>query len=237
MVRPIQEEPEALRLAREDMVRRQLAARGIADPRVLEAMRAVPRHAFVHPEQAAHAYDDEPLPIGEGQTVSQPYIVAAMIAAVRPTERDRALEIGTGSGYSAAVLSRLVAEVYTIERVPALARAARRRLAELGYQTVHVRLGDGTLGWPEEAPFDVIIVTASGPRVPPALRAQLAIGGRLVMPVGSQRGFQRLVRLVRTSPDDYEEEALESVAFVPLIGEQGWPGPAPVPATAPGDPE
>lgn len=210
--------------ARDRMVERQLAARGIRDPRVLDAMRAVPREAFLAPQQAAQAYDDGPLPIGAGQTISQPYVVAFMIEVVAPAADDRALEIGTGSGYSAAVLAQIVAEVYTVERIPALADAAAARLAALGYRSVQVRCGDGTLGWPERAPYDVIVVTAGGPRVPPALLDQLAPGGRLVMPVGDDPRFQRLVRVWRRPDGSLVEEALESVAFVPLIGEQGWPG-------------
>jgi protein-L-isoaspartate(D-aspartate) O-methyltransferase len=204
------------------MVERQLAARGIRDPRVLEAMRTVPREAFLSPRQAAYAYDDGPLPIGDGQTISQPYIVALMIEAVAPTAGDRALEIGTGSGYSAAVLASIVAEVYTVERIAALAGTAAGRLAGLGYRTVRVRCGDGTLGWPEHAPYDVIVVTAGGPRVPPALLEQLAPGGRLVMPVGDEPHSQRLVRLRRCADGRMLEDVLELVAFVPLIGAQGW---------------
>ncbi len=212
--------------ARQRMVEHQLVARGIHDPRVLDAMRVVPREAFVASRQAAYAYDDGPLPIGEGQTISQPYVVAFMIEAVAPAAGDRALEIGTGSGYSAAVLASIVAEVYTVERIPALADAAAARLAELGSRTVHVRCGDGTLGWPEHAPYDVIIVTAGGPRVPPALLDQLAPGGRLVMPVGDDPRVQRLVRVRRGADGTVSEEALEAVAFVPLIGAQGWPSAA-----------
>jgi protein-L-isoaspartate(D-aspartate) O-methyltransferase len=208
---------------RERMIATQLEARGIRDPAVLRAMRTVPREAFVSGTQAAFAYADEPLPIGEGQTISQPYVVAAMIAAVRPTPRDRALEVGTGSGYAAAVLATVVEAVYTVERLAVLADAARQRLAELGYHNVHVRHGDGSLGWPEHAPYDVVIVTASGPRVPQPLLDQLAAGGRLIMPVGAGLGGQQLVRVTRVSADRYEHEELESVVFVPLIGEQGWP--------------
>jgi protein-L-isoaspartate(D-aspartate) O-methyltransferase len=207
---------------RHGMVELQIARRGVRDPAVLAAMRKVPRHAFVSASQARSAYDDEPLPIGEGQTISQPYIVAAMIEAVQPKTGDRALEIGTGSGYSAAVLATIVAEVYTIERLPSLTQSARRQLTKLGYRNVHVREANGTLGWPEHAPYDVIIVTAGGPEVPPSLMAQLAVGGRLVMPVGNWRLGQRLVRLTRTGPDDYRREELEDVAFVPLIGKEGW---------------
>jgi protein-L-isoaspartate(D-aspartate) O-methyltransferase len=209
--------------ARESMVESQIAARGIRDPLVLDAMRAVPREAFVPERLRPFAYEDGPLPIGEGQTISQPYIVAVMTEAALLKVGNRALEIGTGSGYGAAVLARIAAEVYTIERLAGLAESARRRLAELGYDNVHVLLGDGTLGWPEHAPYDAIVVTAGGPRVPAALLDQLAIGGRLVMPVGGEARFQRLVRVRRKGADDYDYEDLEEVAFVPLIGAEGWP--------------
>jgi protein-L-isoaspartate(D-aspartate) O-methyltransferase len=155
--------------------------------------------------------------------ISQPYIVASMIEAVQVTRSDRALEIGTGSGYSAAVLSRIAAEVYTVERIEALASAARDRLADLAYTNVHIRHGDGTLGWPEHAPYDVIIVTAGGGSVPQALLEQLAIRGRLIMPVGPTSRQQRLIRVTRRGQDDYEHRALEPVTFVPLIGAEGWP--------------
>jgi protein-L-isoaspartate(D-aspartate) O-methyltransferase len=205
------------------MVDVQLAGRDIRDPAVLDAMRTVPREAFVPPAFADRAYDDGPLPIGHGQTISQPYIVAFMAAAAAPRASDRALEIGTGSGYSAAVLASIVKEVYTVERIATLADSAARRLAGLGHRNVHVRCGDGTLGWPEHAPYDIIIVTAGGPRVPPALLAQLAVGGRLVMPVGGDRFFQRLVRRSRRADGRVVEETMEAVAFVPLIGAEGWP--------------
>jgi protein-L-isoaspartate(D-aspartate) O-methyltransferase len=216
-----------LRSARLGMVEDQLAARGIRDPRVLDAMRTVPREAFVAPALVFRAYDDGPLPIGHDQTISQPYVVARMIEAVAPRPEDRALEIGTGSGYSAAVLARVVTEVFTVERLEGLAVAAARCLAELGYANVHVRCGDGTLGWPEHAPYDVIIVTAAGPSVPPTLRVQLAPGGRLVMPVGPAPHAQQLVRLVRRPGGAVVEERLDPVAFVPLIGAEGWPEPEP----------
>jgi protein-L-isoaspartate(D-aspartate) O-methyltransferase len=215
-----------LSAVRHAMVEEQLAARGIRDPAVLEAMRAVPREAFVPPDLTESAYDDGPLPIGEGQTISQPYVVAFMIAATAPRASDRALEIGTGSGYSAAVLALTVKEVYTVERIAALAETARRRLADLGHRNIRVQCGDGTLGWPEHAPYDVIIVTAGGPRIPPALLAQLAPGGRLIMPVGDERFFQQLVRCSRQADGRIVEETLEAVAFVPLIGAEGWPAPA-----------
>jgi protein-L-isoaspartate(D-aspartate) O-methyltransferase len=210
-------------LERDRMIAEQIAARGLDDPPVLAAMRAVAREEFVPAEERDLAYQDGPLPIGYGQTISQPYIVAVMTAAARVRSGDRVLEIGTGSGYAAAVLSKLAGEVYTIERIEALAESARKRLAALGYGNVHVRCGDGTLGWPEQAPYDAIIVTAGGPTVPPALLHQLKPGGRLVMPLGSSQRVQRLVRLTRTGPETYAQDELEPVAFVPLIGEQGWP--------------
>jgi protein-L-isoaspartate(D-aspartate) O-methyltransferase len=207
---------------RERMVTTQIEARGITEPLVLEAMRAVPRERFVPAALARFAYDDGPLPIGEGQTISQPYIVAVMTQAAGLKPGARVLEIGTGSGYGAAVLSRIAAEVYTVERVGALAEEARGRLARLGYGNVHVREGDGSLGWAEHAPYDGIVVTAGGPRVPPALLSQLAVGGRLIMPVGPGTRHQRLMRVTRTDSQEYRYEDLEEVAFVPLIGAEGW---------------
>lgn len=208
---------------RDRMVAEQIAARGVDDRLVLDAMRAVPREDFVPGNLVAFAYDDGPLAIGHGQTISQPYIVALMIAAARVRPGDRVLEIGTGSGYGAAVLSKIAGDVYTVERIEALADSARDRLAALGYGNVHVRCGDGTLGWAEHAPFDAIIVTAGGPTVPRALLDQLKPGGRLVMPLGSEPRAQRLIRRTRTGPETYAQDDLEWVAFVPLIGEQGWP--------------
>jgi len=209
--------------ARRLMVETQVAARGVRDSAVLDAMRVVPREAFVAERLKPFAYDDGPLPIDEGQTISQPYIVALMTQAVRPRPGERVLEIGTGSGYGAAVLARIAADVYTVERLAGLADSARRRLADLGYGNVHVLHGDGTLGWPEHAPYDAIVVTAGGPKVPPPLLEQLAVGGRLVMPVGSSPRFQKLVRVTRTGAERYDHEELEEVAFVPLIGKEGWP--------------
>jgi protein-L-isoaspartate(D-aspartate) O-methyltransferase len=208
---------------RERMVDRQIAGRGVRDPAVLGAMRKVPRESFVPDHLANSADADAALPIGEGQTISQPYVVALMTEALRLQPRDRVLEVGTGTGYAAAVLALIVAEVYTIERLGSLAESARRRLTDLGYANVHVRHGDGSLGWPEHAPYDAIVVTAGGPDVPRSLVRQLAIGGRLVMPVGSTQWSQRLVRVIRTGEDTFEREALEDVAFVPLIGAEGWP--------------
>jgi protein-L-isoaspartate(D-aspartate) O-methyltransferase len=207
---------------RERMVEWQIAARGIRDPAVLAAMRKVPREHFVAGDRAHRAYDDTPLPIGEGQTISQPYIVAVMTEALRLRPSDRVLEIGTGSGYAAAVLALIAAEVYTIERLERLAESARRRLAELGFANVHVRHGDGSLGWPEHAPYEAIVITAGGPHVPRPLLHQLAVGGRLVMPVGRTTRSQRLLRVVRTGEATYDREPLEDVAFVPLIGAEAW---------------
>ena len=207
---------------RERMVAIQIEARGITDPLVLDAMRTVPRERFVPASLAKFVHDDGPLPIGHDQTISQPYVVAVMARAAGLKPGARVLEIGTGSGYSAAVLSRITAEVYTVERVGALADAARARLAELGYGNVHVREGDGTLGWPAHAPYDAVVVTAGGPRVPGTLLHQLAVGGRLVMPVGPVARHQRLVRVTRTDVHEYQYENLEEVAFVPLIGAEGW---------------
>ncbi len=208
---------------RKAMVRNQIEARGVRDPQVLEAMAEVPREAFVPEGMRELAYDDGPLPIGSEQTISQPYIVAAMVAALRLEPTDRVLEIGAGSGYAAAVLSRIAAAVYAVERIGDLAEGARERLERLGYDNVHVRHGDGSVGWPEAAPFDAIVVAAAGPRVPESLRRQLAIGGRMVIPVGPTRAEQHLFRLIRVDEERFEEEELDPVRFVPLLGEEAWP--------------
>ncbi len=208
---------------RRRMVESQIAARSVRDPAVLTAMGKVAREEFVPDRLAVEAYEDGPLPIGDGQTISQPYIVAVMTEALRLQPGDRVLEIGTGSGYAAAVLAEIALEVYSIERIASLADASRRRLADLGYTNVQILHGDGTLGWPEQAPYDAIVVTAGGPDVPKALLEQLTIGGRLVIPVGSLPRFQQLLRLVRTGAETYEREDLGEVAFVPLIGREGWP--------------
>jgi protein-L-isoaspartate(D-aspartate) O-methyltransferase len=207
---------------RDHMVSAQLAGRGITDRRVLQAMRRVPRDAFVTPGMEEFAYEDSPLPIAEGQTISQPYIVAAMIESAEVRPGDRVLDVGTGSGYAAVVLAEIAAEVYTIERHKALADAARERFARLGYNTIQVRHGDGTLGWPEAAPFDAILVTAGGPEIPQALRMQLKLGGRMIIPVGDMIHHQRLVKVLRRGEHEFSEQELEPVRFVPLIGEQGW---------------
>lgn len=216
---------ESERRRRMEMVERDIAGRGVRDARVLAAMRDLPREAFVPASRRDQAYDDRPLPIGARQTISQPYIVALMCEALQLTGDERVLEIGTGSGYAAAVLSRLAAQVDTVERIPELAERAARQLAEFKLNNVRVHSGDGTLGWSDAAPYDAIVVTAAGPDVPQALLAQLAPGGRLVMPVGASRGSQHLVRVTREGQDDYRSESLCEVAFVPLMGEQGWPEP------------
>jgi protein-L-isoaspartate(D-aspartate) O-methyltransferase len=208
--------------ARRHMVDAQIARRGVRDPRVLEAMRRVPREMFVDEGFAEFAYEDAPLPIAQGQTISQPYIVARMIEAVEIESFDRVLEVGTGSGYAAAVLSLVAREVYTIERHARLAKTAKRRLTAAGYHNVSISIGDGTQGWPEAAPFDAILVTAGGPFIPDALKQQLAMGGRLIIPVGAELGSQRLIRVTRVDDTDFEEEDLGGVMFVPLIGEHGW---------------
>jgi protein-L-isoaspartate(D-aspartate) O-methyltransferase len=210
---------------RREMVRRQIAHRGVRDRRVLDAMSAVPREVFVPERLADVAYEDTPLPIEEQQTISQPYIVALMAETLELEPGQRVLEVGTGSGYAAAVLSRIVGEtgeVYAIERHASLAELARGRMRRLGYGNVNVRHGDGTLGWPEHAPYDAIAVAAGGPEVPPALKRQLAVGGRLVIPVGTDPRLQELVRVRRTGPDRFEQENLGGVRFVPLVGAQGW---------------
>jgi protein-L-isoaspartate(D-aspartate) O-methyltransferase len=206
---------------RSRMVDVQLSRRGIRDLRVLAAMRAVPRERFVPEAMAEFAYENGPLPIEAGQTISQPYIVAAMIEAAEVGEDDRVLEVGAGSGYAAAVLGHVAGEVIAIERHGELARLARQRMIALDYRNVDIREGDGTFGLPDEAPFDAILVAAGGPDVPDALKAQLAIGGRLVMPVGDQDS-QTLCKVTRLESGDYEEENLGTVTFVPLIGEHGW---------------
>jgi protein-L-isoaspartate(D-aspartate) O-methyltransferase len=204
------------------MVELQIAGRGVRDTQVLNAMRAVPREAFVSAGLEEFAYEDGPLPIGEGQTISQPYMVALMIEAAEVSPGDRVLEVGAGSGYAAAVLSRIAARVHAIERHATLAQEAQERFQKLGYDNIELRVGDGTLGWPENAPFDAILVAASGPEIPESLKAQLAIGGRLVIPVGGQTWRQSLRKITRTGEQAYEEENLGGVAFVPLVGEQGW---------------
>lgn len=208
--------------ARDRMVKQQLEARGITDLAVLEAMSQVPRERFVSPEYADLAYDDCPLPIGLGQTISQPYVVAFMIQSLSLTSGDFVLEVGTGSGYAAAVLSHIAARVITVERIVALADEAAIKLALLGYDNVTVHSADGTLGWRESAPYDAIIVAAGGPSIPESLKNQLDRKGRLVMPVGQYPRTQQLVRLRRLASGGFETDRLSFVRFVPLIGEEGW---------------
>lgn len=202
--------------ARDDMVLRQIRSRGIRDPRVLEAMSRVPRHLFVPEPYRPLAYTDGPLPIGLGQTISQPYIVAFMTEALHLSPRDRVLEVGTGSGYQAAVLAEIVAEVFTIEIIPELGRAARVRLEEMGYRNIRARIGDGYLGWPEEAPFDAIIVTAAADKIPQPLIDQLKEYGRLCIPVGGDGLAQSLMRITRQE-QGIRKEILIPVRFVPLV--------------------
>lgn len=206
--------------ARRDMVARQICDRGIRSPRVLEAMTEVPRHLFVPPERMGEAYADEPLPIGEGQTISQPFMVAAMTEALSLEGQERVLEVGCGSGYQAAVLSRLAREVIAVETLPALAASASERLVRLGYTNVTVREGDGSAGWIASAPYDAILVTAAAPVVPLPLVEQLAEGGRLVIPVGGPK-HQELLRIVKRDGRT-SEQSLYSCRFVPLLGRYGW---------------
>ena len=204
------------------MVEHHIAARGVRDKLVLEAMERVPRELFLPEKLREFAYEDAPLPIAEEQTISQPYIVAFMAEALLLKGGERVLEIGAGSGYAAAVLSEIAGAVYTVERLGPLAERAAILLAELGYHNVHVLHGDGTKGWPKHALFDAIVVAAGGPRVPESLKHQLKIGGRLVMPVGSDRSGQELVRVTRVSANEYLSEDIADVRFVPLIGDEGW---------------
>jgi len=208
--------------ARERMVAEQIAGRGLVNAHLLDAFREVPRELFVAPELGHEAYEDRPLPIEAGQTISQPFIVAFMIDAAGVGPGQRVLEIGAGSGYAAALLGRIAAEVVAVERHPELARLARERMERLGYRNVRVVEGDGSVGMADAAPFDAIIASAAGRHVPDALLEQLSEGGVLVMPLGSPGGAQRLVR-VRRGAGGFEREELEPVRFVPLIGREGWP--------------
>ncbi len=205
---------------REKMVRTQLVPRGIRDERVLQAMRKVPRHRFVDPDMAGEAYADHPLPIGDGQTISQPYIVALMTEALGLTGTEKTLEIGTGSGYQTAVLAELSKEVYTVERIRPLLERAEETLKGLGYRNVHFKAFDGTLGWPEHAPYEAAIVTAGAPAIPGPLKDQLAEGGRIVIPIGN-RYSQELVKIIKTD-EGFEEEYLGGCRFVNLVGVHGW---------------
>ncbi|HEX8573305.1 MAG TPA: protein-L-isoaspartate(D-aspartate) O-methyltransferase [Allosphingosinicella sp.] len=207
---------------REAMIRRQIAGRGIKGRLLLDAFRSVPREEFVSEEMRPFAYEDGPLPIEAGQTVSQPYIVALMIEAAQVAPGDKVLEIGAGSGYAAAVMGRIAAEVIAIERHEPLAELARARMARFGFDNVRILDGDGSLGLPEQAPFEAILCAASGSHVPAALLDQLSIGGALVMPIGEPSAVQSLVKVVRRGEEHFHEESLGPVRFVPLIGAQGW---------------
>lgn len=206
---------------RKRMVEQQLLRRGISDPSTLSSMLAVPRHDFVPVHLKGYAYNDGPLPIGEGQTISQPYIVALMTQSAELAPDAAVLEIGTGSGYAAAILSRIVKHVFTVERIPSLAHAAEICLHKLGYDNVEIKIGDGSLGWPEKGPFDAILVTAGAPVVPEALIKQLKEGGRLIIPVGDAYS-QELLRVRKLPQGKISRETIEFVRFVPLIGEEGW---------------
>jgi protein-L-isoaspartate(D-aspartate) O-methyltransferase len=205
---------------RDDMEHTQLVPRGIRDKAVLSAMRTVPRHLFVDESMQYRAYDDMALPIGEGQTISQPYMVAAMTELLGLTGKEKVLEIGTGSGYQAAVLAHLAKEVFTVERIASLAEKAAQRFRDLSYFNIHVKIGDGTLGWPEEAPFDGIIITAASPKIPDPLKEQISEDGIIVIPVGS-RFSQQLIKIIKTK-SGFEEQYHTPCVFVPLIGEHGW---------------
>ena len=207
---------------RRRMVREQLLDRGFTDNAVLAAMSKVPRHLFVAEDKQSQAYVDHPLPIGFGQTISQPYMVAVMIEALRLKGEERVLEIGTGSGYAAAILAELAKEVYTIERIKELAESARAHLQAVGAENVHVICGDGSLGYAQAAAYQAIVVTAAGPRPPENLKQQLDIGGVLVIPIENSSGDQELVRITRRDDESFATEFLGGVRFVPLLGEQGW---------------
>ncbi len=208
--------------ARKRMVEGQITHRGITSPRVLEAFLDVPRHLFIPEDQLPYAYQDGPLPIGKGQTISQPYIVAYMTDQLQLMGTERVLEIGTGSGYQAAILGKLAGEVHSVERHKVLADKADHLLHELGFENIHIHLGDGTHGLPDYAPYQAIIVTAAAPEVPAPLLAQLAEGGRLIMPVGNR--ISQVLQLFRREEDAYIRDDLTPVAFVPLIGDHGWGG-------------
>lgn len=213
--------PTDFSVARRRMVEQQIKSRGIKDQMVIDAMLEAPRHLFVEPGLQDQAYSDFPLPIGHKQTISQPFIVAFMTEALQLSGGERVLEIGTGSGYQAAVLSKIARYVYTVERVADLARNARRALDRAGAYNVHIRVNDGTCGWEDQAPFDAIITTAGAPSVPDKLKQQLEVGGRLVIPVGTL-GQQVLYCITRLSAEKFEEEQLLDCRFVPLIGRHGW---------------
>jgi protein-L-isoaspartate(D-aspartate) O-methyltransferase len=207
---------------RERLVAEQVEARGVRDPLVLNAMRSVPREHFVPEKLRTEAYEDTPLPIGSGQTISQPYIVAFMIEALQLRGGEKVLEIGAGSGYAAAVLAEIAGAVFTIERIAQLAEQAARNLERAGCNNVHVRHADGTEGWADEAPFDAILVSAGAPDIPRSLLYQVKAGGRIVIPVGRDQRAQELIRITRVSESEFTQEDIADVRFVPLIGKEGW---------------
>jgi protein-L-isoaspartate(D-aspartate) O-methyltransferase len=203
----------------ETMIANQIISRGIKDTQLIEAMRKVPRHLFVPEDRRESAYDDRPLPIGEDQTISQPYIVAFMTEALDLSPEDKVLEIGTGSGYQAAILAEIVREVYTIETIPGLGEAARERLEEMGYKNISVKIGDGYEGWPEKAPFHGVIVTCAPEKIPKSLINQLTDGGRMIIPVGERRGIQKLVLLRKDKGMVIKKEVMD-VLFVPMVKDE-----------------
>ena len=211
---------DTLKVKKKSMIDTQLKSRGISSSEVLRAMSVVPREKFVSSEYIEAAYNDGPLSIGSGQTISQPYMVAMMTEALMLRKNDKVLEIGTGSGYQAAVLQEIASHIYSVERISSLAENAKKLLGSLGYSDIKIKVEDGTLGWPEEAPFDAIIVTSGSPSVPETLMSQLSDGGRMIIPVGS-RNHQRIIRIIR-SGDNYSKEEMLSCIFVPLIGKYGW---------------
>jgi protein-L-isoaspartate(D-aspartate) O-methyltransferase len=214
------QEEDAYLAARRRMVETQIRARGIDDPRTLDVFLKIPRHLFVTDELWPDAYEDHPLPIGSGQTISQPYIVALMTSLLELEGSEKILEIGTGCGYQAAILGSLAGEVHTVERVESLAENAKKNLTSLGCDNVHVHTGDGSLGWPDEAPYDGILVTAASPEVPPSLPGQLRMNGKLVIPVGER--WRQILELWIKRPEGMEKKEILPVVFVPLRGEQGW---------------
>ena len=216
--------PDEYRIARRKMVDQQLKGRGLSDARVLEAMTKVPRHFFVDEAQAAQAYLDSPLPIGYGQTISQPYIVALMLEALRLAPTDRVLEIGSGSGYQTAILAELAAEVLAVERIEAIFHKGRENLARLDFPNIQLKLDDGTLGWPELAPFEAVIVAAGGPRIPQPLVDQLSPGGRLVVPIGPTEKSQKLTLITKDADGNINRSTLGDCRFVALVGRHGWSG-------------
>ncbi len=213
--------PDSYAEQRQQMVKEQLMPRGIFDPLVLKSFAKVEREYFIPEDEKSYAYEDGPLPIGEGQTISQPYIVALMTQAAELDEDSIVLEIGTGSGYQAAILSHICRQVYTIERFPDLAESAKKCFQHFGYTNIKSRVGDGTHGWQEHAPYDAIITTAAAPDIPKSLAEQLKIGGRLLIPIGDPLS-QKLEKVTRLSEEEFEREVIEYVRFVPLIGEEGW---------------